>query len=299
METVPAAIRTRGLTKRYGSAVGIEGLDLGIERGEVFGFLGANGAGKTTTMRLLVGLIHPTAGTAEVDGHTLEDDGTAIRRAVGYLPGDPAFPKRTTGESFLAYLARIRGGIHPSSYRALAERLQLDLRRRVDELSRGNRQKLGVVQALMHDPRVLILDEPTSGLDPFIQAEFHAIVRERADRGATVMLSSHVLAEVERMADRVGIVAEGRLILVDSVDGLRERATRRIELDFDGTPPAGLAAIPGVGDVRVHGRTATCSVTGTAGALLTYATSHGLVDAHMHEPDLETAFLGATAGGMP
>lgn len=299
METGQAAIRTRGLTKRYGKAVGIAGLDLGIERGEVFGFLGANGAGKTTTMRLLVGLIRPTAGTAEIDGHALDGDGTAIRRSVGYLPGEPAFPKHATGESFLAFLARIRGGIAPTAYRSLAERLRLDLRRRVDELSRGNRQKLGVVQALMHDPRVLILDEPTSGLDPFVQAEFHAIVRERADRGATVMLSSHVLAEVERMADRVGIVADGRLVLVDSVDGLRERATRRVELDFDGTPPDGLAAIAGVGGIDVRGSTVTCSVTGTAGALLAYAAAHGLVDAHMHEPDLETAFLGATTAGTP
>ena len=288
-----SAIRTRGLTKHYGAAIGIADLDLDVRRGEVFGFLGANGAGKTTTLRLLVGLIRPTAGSAEIAGFPIDAAGLETRRLVGYLPGDVALSAHATGESVLAYFARVRGGPDPRVYRALAERLGVDLRRRVSELSRGNRQKLGVVQAFMHAPSVLLLDEPTSGLDPFVQAEFHALVREVVEQGATVMLSSHVLAEVERMADRVGIVTAGRLVLVDSVDGLRERALRRVELDFAGVPPAGLADLECVQEVSVHGTTATCSVIGTIGTLLSYAAAHGLVDAHTHDPDLETAFLGA------
>ena len=286
------AVSCAGLTKHYGREVGIEDLDLEVRSGEVFGFLGPNGAGKTTTIRLLLGLIRPTRGRATVLGEDLLTSGAAVRARLGYVPGDLALYARMTGEHLLAYLGDLRGGVPRAAWTALAERLQVDLGRRVAELSRGNRQKLGVVQAFMHDPELLVLDEPTSGLDPLVQQEFQRLVRERVLDGATVFLSSHVLAEVEQMADRVGIVAGGRLLVVDTVDGLRVRARRRVELDFAGAVPPGLAAVPGVQQVQVRGLTATCWVSGPLTALLELAVRHHVVDLHTHDPDLEDAFLG-------
>lgn len=294
-------IETTGLTKYYGRQCGVLDLDLRVDAGEVFGFLGANGAGKTTTIRLLLGLIRPTRGHATVAGFDLAHEGVAIRANTGYLPGDLALYDGMTGEALLAYLARIRGGVSAATYRGLADRLGLDLRRKVSDLSRGNRQKVGVVQAFMHSPAVLVLDEPTSGLDPLVQAEFLALVREVAADGATVFLSSHVLAEVERMADRVAIVADGRLLVVEQVDALRERATKRVELDFPASPPAdlreALTHAVGVRSVDLHGATAVCSVAGPVGPLVQVAAANGLLDVHTHEPDLEDAFFGLVSAG--
>jgi len=286
----------QGLTKYYGRERGVEDLDLKVLAGEVFGFLGPNGAGKTTTIRMLLGLIHPTRGDAHVLGMHLAGNGVAIRAMTGYLPGDLALYERMRGDQLLAFLARLRGGVAQDRYESLAARLELDLRRRVSDLSRGNRQKLGVVQAFMHSPRLLILDEPTSGLDPLVQLEFHSLVREAADSGATVFLSSHVLAEVEQMADRVGIVSQGRLLVVDSVDRLREKASKRVELDFAAVPPSVLAEAPGVHAVEIRGQTAVCTVSGPIGGLLKIAVDHGVIDVHTHDPDLEDAFLGFITG---
>ncbi len=292
-----SALRIRGLTKFYGDRRGIEDLDLDVRAEEVFGFLGPNGAGKTTTIRLLLGLIRPTRGSATILGAPLRHGQTGCRAEIGYLPGDLALYDRMTGEQLLAYVARLRGGVSPQRYRELAERLSLDLGRRMGDLSRGNRQKVGVVQAFMHWPRLLVLDEPTSGLDPLVQQEFQRLVREAVDFGATVFLSSHVLAEVEQLADRVAIVDDGRLVVVDTVDGLRERATKRVELDFPAAPPAELAGAPGVRAVEVRGQTAVCTVAGPVGGLLAVAVAHGVVDVHTHDPDLEDAFLGYVTGG--
>jgi ABC-2 type transport system ATP-binding protein len=296
MDGPATALRLQGLTKFYGSQRGIEDLSLDVKTGEVFGFLGPNGAGKTTTIRMILGLLHPTAGTGEVLGFDIVKDSVALRANTGYLPGDLALYDRMTGRDLLEFLSRMRGGLPRQRYEELAERLQLDLSRRVKDLSRGNRQKIGVVAAFMHSPQLLVLDEPTSGLDPLVQQEFQRLVRETVEGGATVFLSSHVLAEVEQMADRVGIVVHGRLVVVDSVDVLRERAARRIELDFPAAPPD-LTGAPGVQRVEVRGPTATCWVAGEAGALLKLAVDHGLVDVHTHDPDLEDAFLGFVAGG--
>ena len=297
MDDDTAALRTRGLTKFYGDQRGIEDLDLTVRAEEVFGFLGPNGAGKTTTIRMLLGLLRPTRGDAVILGEPLRFGPVGMRAEIGYLPGDLALYERMTGEQLLDYVARLRGGVPPRRYRSLAERLALDLSRRVGDLSRGNRQKVGVVQAFMHWPRLLILDEPTSGLDPLVQREFQALVREAVDFGATVFLSSHVLTEVEQLADRVAIVNDGRLVVVDTVDGLREKATKRVELDFPTTPPSDLATAAGVRGVEVRGDTAVCTVAGPVGALLAVAVAHGVVDVHTHDPDLEDAFLGYVTGG--
>lgn len=291
------ALELRSLTKFYGKDTGIVDLDLTVRRGEVFGFLGPNGSGKTTTIRLLLGLIHPTRGKARVLGRDSVSEGPVVRASVGYVPGDLATYERMRGRQFLAYLARLRGGISPDSYQDLADRFQVDLDRRLRELSKGNRQKIGVIQAFMHRPPVLILDEPTSGLDPLVQQEFQELVRENVADGATVFLSSHILAEVEQMADRVGVVAAGRLIALDSVDGLRERAARMVELDFPAAPPEELRATDGVRSVLFRGATAECMVTGGIGPLLKVAVDHGVVDVHTHDPDLEDSFLGLVSGG--
>ncbi len=295
--TAELALRTRGLTKLYGAQVGITDLDLDVSTEEVFGFLGPNGAGKTTTIRMLLGLIRPTRGEATILGTPLRPGPVGARADLGYLPGDLALYDRMTGEQVLHYLASLRGGVPAQRYRDLAERLGLDLTRRVRDLSRGNRQKVGVVQAFMHWPRLLVLDEPTSGLDPLVQVEFGRLVREAVDFGATVFLSSHVLAEVEQLADRVAIVDGGRLLVVDTVDGLREKATKRVELDFPGSPPPELGSAPGVRELEVRGDTAVCTVAGPVGPLMAVAVRYGLLDVHTHDPDLEDAFLGYVAGG--
>ncbi len=290
------ALRLQGLTKFYGGQRGIEDLTLDVNRGEVFGFLGPNGAGKTTTIRMILGLLGPTRGSGEVLGMDIVDDSVTLRAHLGYLPGDLALYDRMRGRELLAFLATMRGGVPAVAYEQLAERFQIDLDRRIKDLSRGNRQKLGVIQAFMHSPRLLVLDEPTSGLDPLAQLEFQHLVRETVASGATVFLSSHVLNEVEHMADRVGIVVDGRLVVVDSVDLLRERAARRVELDFPATAPD-LSGAPGVQRFEARGRTATCWVAGPVGQLLKVAVDHGLVDVHTHDPDLEDAFLGYVTGG--
>jgi ABC-2 type transport system ATP-binding protein len=290
------ALGLQGLTKYYGSHRGVEDLTLDVNSGEVFGFLGPNGAGKTTTIRMILGLLKPTRGGGHVLGMDIVADSVALRAHVGYLPGDLALYDRMNGRDLLAFLGTMRGGVPQQRYEELADRLRLDLGRRLKDLSRGNRQKVGVIQAFMHQPRMVILDEPTSGLDPVVQMEFQSLVRETVEAGATVFLSSHVLAEVEMMADRVGIVVDGRLAVVDSVDLLRERAARRVEMDFPAVPPD-LSGAPGVQRFDVRGATASCWVTGPVGPLLKVAVDHGVVDVHTHDPDLEDAFLGYVAGG--
>ena len=291
------ALELQRLTKRYGKQIGIEDLDLTVPRGEVFGFLGPNGSGKTTTIRLLLGLIHPTSGNSRILGQDCRRAGPGVRASVGYIPGDLATYDRMRGRQFLAYLGRLRGGVAPENYEDLADRFHVDLNRRLRELSKGNRQKVGVIQAFMHRPAILILDEPTSGLDPLVQQEFQELVRQTVAEGATVFLSSHVLAEVEQMADRVGVVKEGHLVAVDSVDALRERAARLVELDFPAAPPEALRTADGVRSVLFRGATAECMVTGGIGPLLKVAVDHGVVDVHTHDPDLEDSFLGIVAGG--
>ncbi|MCH7706430.1 MAG: ABC transporter ATP-binding protein, partial [Chloroflexi bacterium] len=199
-------ILTEGLTKSYGKSRGIVDLNLEVRAGEVFGFLGPNGSGKTTTMRLLLDFIRPTRGRAEVFGLDVRTESMEIRRRVGYLPGDLAMYENLTGRELLTYFANLQGGVSWSYTEALAERLGLDLSRPIRTLSTGNKQKVGLVQAFMHQPELLVVDEPTSGLDPLVRQEFYRIVQEAKAEGQTVFLSSHILAEVERIADRVGII---------------------------------------------------------------------------------------------
>jgi ABC-2 type transport system ATP-binding protein len=273
-------------------------LDLDFEVGpaEVFGFLGPNGAGKTTTIRLLLDLIRPTRGRIEVLG--VEPRRAAgLRRRIGYLPGDLRLYERLTARELLTYFAHLRGLRDLAAAPRLADRLELELDRPLAALSRGNRQKVGLVQAFMHEPDLLVLDEPTAGLDPLVQQTFHELVAEARSRGATVFLSSHVLPEVQRAADRVALVREGRLVLVAGVDELRAHARTRMEVTFATAPPEGaFAAVPGVHELDRRGRTVLLSLEGEADALVKELARHHVVALDSREPDLEDVFLSLYRG---
>jgi ABC-2 type transport system ATP-binding protein len=285
-------IRTYELTKHYGRTIALESLDLAVPPGIVFGCLGPNGAGKTTTIRLLVGLLRPTGGRAEVLGLDTVRDPDGVQSRIGYLPGAfTAYPD-LTGEQYLRYLGALRGGVDPKRVALLAKRLELDLTRRIGTLSHGNRQKVGIVQAFMTDPEVLILDEPTTGLDPLMQREFLALVREARDDGRTVFLSSHILSEVEAVADVVGILRQGHLIVVEAVESLKAKALRRIDFTFADDPPAAmLQGIPGVREVNTSNATAHLVVEGSTADLIAALAPYRVENVVSQEADLEEIFL--------
>jgi ABC-2 type transport system ATP-binding protein len=287
-----SAIESEGLTKDYGEGRGVFDLALDVRAGEVYGYLGPNGAGKTTTIRLLLDLIRPSSGSARLFGLDVRRDGAAIKHRLGYLPGDLALYERLTSLELLRYLANLRGGSGRNEIESLAERFDLDLARPIGELSTGNRQKVGLVQAFMHRPEVLILDEPTAGLDPLMRNEFHRLAREVADEGRSVFLSSHVLAEVEREADRVGIVRDGRLVAVESVGELKERALRRLEIHFSRPVPTdAFERLAGIREARFDGSVGHFEVEGAVDELIKAAARFEVVSIRSHEPSLEEIFL--------
>jgi beta-exotoxin I transport system ATP-binding protein len=288
-----SAIRTRGLTKDYGQGHGVFDLDLEIERGEIFGFLGPNGAGKSTTMRLLLDLSAPTSGSASLLELDSRGDSLEIRRRTGFLPGDFELYPNLSGGVVLDYLADLRGGVDRSVRDGLAERLGADLHRPVDELSTGNRQKLGLIQALMHEPELLILDEPIAGLDPLVQQSFHALLLEIAAEGRTVFLSSHTLSEVERVADRVAVLREGRLVVLDSLENLRSIALRRLEIEFEGDAPdvESLRELPGVREATFEGSHLAIAYEGSADPVIKAIASHEVKSIRSRDGELEEVFL--------
>jgi len=287
-----AVIHTERLTKSYGPHRGITELDLDVQEGEIFGFLGPNGAGKTTTMRVLLDLIRPTSGRAEVFGIHTTADPVAIHRRIGYLPGEFDLYDRLTGAQTIEYFANLRGGVDAGYVAELIERLDLDPSRRFKEYSRGNKQKVGLVVALQHRPDLLILDEPTAGLDPLVQQTFFAIVREARAEGRSIFLSSHIIDEVDRTCDRVAIIREGRLVQVDRIEAIRRLAFHHVELSFS-TPvaPAIFESIDGVSAVETGGNTISMRVNGPIGSVIAAAAPHGLLDVVSREPNLEDVFL--------
>lgn len=285
-------IRTEALTKSYGPRRGLAGLDLDVHAGEVYGFLGPNGAGKTTTIRILLDLIRPTSGRATLFGAAPRSAGPAMRRRVGYLPGDFTVHGGQSGRELLTFLGNLRGGVPANRIDALAGRLDLDLSTRIDKLSKGNRQKVGVIQAFMHEPELLILDEPTSGLDPIVQQRFLEIVAEARGAGQTVFMSSHVLSEVQQSADRVGIIRNGKLVAVEAVESLRGRAVRRVEVAFDEpVRPDAFAGIAEVTDLTVTGDVLRCRLAGRPDSLVKAIARFGVARLSVQEPDLEELFL--------
>ncbi len=287
-----AVIETRQLTKRYGSARGIEDVDLHVEPGEVFGFLGPNGAGKSTTIRTLLDFQRPTSGSAALFGLDSRRDSVAIRARAGYLPGDLKLFDRMTGAQHLAWFGHARGANDPSVTDDLVARFGVEMDRPVGELSKGNRQKVGLLLAFAHTPELLILDEPTSGLDPLMQAEFERLVREVAAGGRTVLLSSHSLAEVQRVADRVAIIRDGRLVVTDTVEHLRARAPRVMGFRFAGRPdPEPFRRLDGVTSVEVVDHDLDLRVTGSVAPVLEAALAQGVLDVTAHHADLDELFL--------
>ncbi len=286
------AIVCSGLTKDYGEKHGLFDLDLAVPAGEVFGFIGPNGAGKTTTIRLLMDLIRPDRGSARLLGLDARRDSLALKRRVGYLPGElPRFPGVSAGY-VIGLMAGLRGGVDASSITALADRFELDLSRKYEDLSHGNKQKVGLVQAFMHRPELFILDEPTLGLDPLMQREFRQLVQECAAAGATVLLSSHVLSEVELVCDRIGLIRAGHLLRVGSLEELRDVRVHRVEAVFRGwLDEAVLARLPGVTEAHVEGDLVTCAVHGSVGPLLEWLSSGDVVELDSRELSLEEVFL--------
>ncbi|MEH0824364.1 MULTISPECIES: ABC transporter ATP-binding protein [unclassified Micromonospora] len=275
----------------YGTRRGLAGLTLTVEPGEVFGYLGPNGAGKSTTIRLLLDLIRPTSGTARVLGLHPRTDAVQLHRRIGYLAGDFVVDGRQKAGECLAFLASLRGGVPATRIIDLADRLDLDLNARVKSLSKGNRQKVGLVQAFMHQPELLILDEPTSGLDPLVQQTFLDMVTEAKAGGQTVFMSSHIMSEVEAVADRVAIIREGRLVALDTVADLRARSFLHVRITFAEPARAEeFIALPGVTDVRVDGNTLGCRVDGSPDALVKAAARHTITGLHADSQDLEELF---------
>jgi ABC-2 type transport system ATP-binding protein len=287
------AIHTEGLTKHYGDFPALVDLDLDVEVGEIFGFLGPNGAGKTTMIRTILDEIRPTAGTATLLGMDSHEQSVELRSHIGYVPGDLAMYPNLTGRDTITYFANLRGGVDWDFVESLAERLDADLTKKVGDLSSGNRQKIGLIQAFMNKPALLIMDEPSSGLDPLVQREFQTMMREVAADGRTVFLSSHTLSEVQRVADRVGIIRHGKLIAVEEVAELRSKAIRTVNLFFDEPVQAStFEGLPGVREVAVENHHVQLSFDGQMETLLKVVTErHSLLDITTQEADLEEIFL--------
>ncbi|KIH97938.1 ABC transporter [Streptomonospora alba] len=285
-------ISCTGLTKSYGRHTALSGVDLAVAEGDVFGFLGPNGAGKTTTIRILLDLIRRDTGDVTLLGGDPRRDGVRLRRDIGYLPGELPMTSRRPARELLSFLARLRGGVDRREIESLAERFALDLDRPVRGLSKGNKQKVGLVQAFMHRPRLLILDEPTSGLDPLLQQEFLALVREVREDGRTVFMSSHVLGEVQDVADQAAIIRAGRIVALEDMDDLRERALRRVTMTFaEPVDAQAFARLDPVRDASVEGTTLTCTVEGSPDALIKEAATRTVLSLTSEEPDLEELFF--------
>jgi ABC-2 type transport system ATP-binding protein len=286
------AIETLGLSKRYGPIRALQPLDLVVRTGEIFGFLGPNGAGKSTTIRLLLGFLHPTAGTARVLGLDMVRDSVAIRGRIGYLPSGIAFYDSLTGDRLLDYLAELTGR-PPVRRLELCDQLELSartLRRLVRDYSRGMRQKLGIVQALQHDPELAILDEPTEGLDPLMQRAFYEILEHLKAEGRTIFFSSHILSEVERVCDRLAIIRQGRLVALEEMAELLSRRKRNVDMRLDGPPPR-LDGVPGVSGVETFDGRLTCRLQGDMRPFLAAIAGAPVVDMTIEPAHLEEAFL--------
>jgi ABC-2 type transport system ATP-binding protein len=284
------AIRTQGLTKRYGAATALDHLDLEVAPGEVIGYLGPNGAGKTTTIRLLLGLIHPTAGRAEIFGLDCRRQPVETHRHLAFVPGEANLWPSLTGAESLQLLGRVQGRVDGPYRDELIDRFSLDPAKKVRAYSKGNRQKVILIAALMTRADLLILDEPTSGLDPLMEQAFRLSVAEARDRGQTVFLSSHILSEVEALCDRVGILRDGQLVEMGTLAELRHLAALTVEVTFGGTVPD-LSGVPGVSAVQVDGRVARCHVRGPVAPLLSVLAAANVTELLSREPSLEELFL--------
>ena len=285
-------IEIQNVSKSYGKHKGVESLNLKVKKGEVFGYLGPNGAGKTTTIRLMLDLIRPTHGKLSLLGLDLPNQTKEIHSRIGYLPGELFLYDDLTGEQFLTYVGHLRGGVDLHYMNDIVLRLGCDIKTPIKSLSHGNRQKIGLVQSLIHKPELLILDEPTLGLDPLVQQEFYDIIEEINEDGCTVFLSSHFLPEVERVCDRVGIIRNGNLVAVEKVDVLKSRAFRKVQIIFSTEVSKDIfAGLEGVQNVAVKNKILTCEVVGKMDSMIKRSAQFEVVNIISNNPTLEDVFL--------
>ena len=287
-EAVPA-IETRKLTKYYGKSRGIIDVDLKVEQGEIFGFIGPNGAGKSTTIRTLLTLIHKTSGEARVFGLDCEQDREKILAQVGYLPGEVFYYDHMRAGDLLRYSASFYQGDFSQRIRALSEVMELDLNQKIEDMSLGNKKKVGIVQGLLHSPKLIILDEPTSGLDPLIQKKFFDLIRRENENGATVLFSSHILTEVQKICDRAAIIREGRIVTVENIAQLRENAYKKVE--FTTQEELGEISLPGMAQVEKENSHISFLYKGNLNELLSMIGQYKLENVNISEPGLEEIFL--------
>lgn len=286
-------LRASGLGKNYGDLAALADLDLSVPAGEVFGFLGPNGAGKTTAIRLLMNEIRATSGTASILGLDVHRDSVALRHRIGYLPSELELYPNMTGADLIHFFANLRGGVDARYVEQLAERLNAQMAKKIGDLSSGNRQKIGIIQAFMNKPEFVILDEPSAGLDPLVQREVQGLIRETADAGGTVFLSSHTLSEVQRVADRVGIIRSGKLIALETIASLRGKGIRKIELELASEPQESVfEGITGIRSLLIERNRVFISYEGTMEKLLSAVMGKcDLLDISTNEADLEEVFL--------
>jgi beta-exotoxin I transport system ATP-binding protein len=284
------AIELRGLTKDYGALRALDDVSLTVEAGEIFGFLGPNGAGKTTTIRMLFDLIRPTAGSAYVGGFDCQAESVAARERMGYLPGDLHLYEDLTGHQTIDFIASLRGGVDDAFAAQVARRLDLDTSRVVKQYSKGNRQKLGLLLAVMHRPDVLVLDEPTSGLDPLAQDTVEDFLRGFAADGGTVFFSSHILSEVEQLCHRAAFLRAGRLVAVEDIAAVKGRSLHMLEVTFEAPVSASEFEIPGVSVVEARGPTLRIEVRENIDTVLKQVARHTVIDLRTEQPSLEEIF---------
>jgi ABC-2 type transport system ATP-binding protein len=284
-------IEIKNLTKYYGKSRGIIDVSFDVHEGEILGFIGPNGAGKSTTIRTLLGLIYPTSGSATIFGKDCIQYGHEIRRNIGYLPSEVFYYDGMKVIELLKYSASFYGKADMGRIRYLAEIMDLDLTRKIDDLSYGNKKKVGIVQGLLHNPSLIILDEPTSGLDPLMQKKFFDLIREQNEKGATVLMSSHILPEVQKLCSRVAIIKEGRIIKIEDINTMRNTTYKKIRLEFAGAAPADLARMAGVGSFVQEGAEISFLYMGNINLIIEKIGQHPLNNILIEEPDLEEIFM--------
>ena len=283
-------IEVNNLTKYYGKARGIVDVSFKVEEGEIFGFIGPNGAGKSTTIRLLLSLIHPTSGDAKVFGKNVVSHGPEIRRDIGYLPSEVYYYEGMTVIDLLKYSASFFECDCNKRIHELSEIMELDLKRRISDLSYGNKKKVGIVQGLLHSPKLLFLDEPTAGLDPLMQRKFFDLIRAENERGVTVFFSSHILGEVQRLCTRVGIIREGKIVEISNIRALQQNNYKKVNVTAEGLDPATFD-VPGVTNVQIENGTLNFFFKGDINAVVQKLSSIQVTDVTIEEPTLEEIFM--------
>lgn len=284
-------IEIKNLTKYYGKSRGIIDVNFEVHEGEIFGFIGPNGAGKSTTIRTLLSLIYPTSGSATIFGKDCIKEGHEIRKQIGYLPSEVFYYDDMKVIDLLKYSASFYGKVDSNRIHYLAEIMDLDLTRKIDDLSYGNKKKVGIVQGLVHNPKLIILDEPTSGLDPLMQQKFFELIREENKKGATVLFSSHILPEVQKLCTRVGIIKEGKIVKVEDISEMINTTYKKIKLNFKNEIPSALQALTGISGVTKNGTEIDFLFKGDINTVIRFINSYELNNAIIEEPDLEEIFL--------